>query len=131
MALDKSQRAIVNSLLEKPQTIRQLLLSTGLSDTTIRQNLKVLVKLKELDMDTERQPYLYSVSEHSTEFQNRAAIDKAKAQLKQSDANNVHPFIKPLRMIPKETWADAANTYASIADAIRELEADGELIDTL
>lgn len=130
MTLDKSQRTIINSLLEKPQTIRQLIVSTGLSDTTIRQNLKIMVKMRELDADEARQPYLYSVSAESAEFRNRAAIDKAKDILR-GVTEGTNPITKALAKVPKEQLIEWPPLLRAISEAIEELEADGELIDTL
>lgn len=128
-ALDGSSRTILDSLLDQPKTIRGIVSSTGLSDSTVRQTLKVLTKLKEVRVDTERQPYMYEVSPESETATTRASVDKAKAQLMgEESSNKVMQAIKGYR---REQMPELANVLDVISAAIRELEADGQLIDTL
>lgn len=130
MALDHTQRRIINSLFDKPQSIRQLIVSTGLSDSTVRQTLKILTTLHEVAMDKDRQPYLYSVSENSSEYLNRAAIDKSKLIImgKEETQNRI---AKILSLQPKEALMDWPPILRNLAEAIEELYNDGELLDTL
>lgn len=130
MALDATQRRVVSSLFEKPQTIRQLTVSTGLSDSTVRQTLKLLSQLHEVSMEKDRQPYLYSVSENSSEYKQRAAIDKAKDILL-GKVEGSNPITKFLAKVPKEQLSEWPPVLLSISEAIEELESDGLLIDTL
>lgn len=133
MALDKTQREILESLLKQPQTIKELISSTGYSDTNIRQNLKLLVHDKELILDKARQPYLYSVAPNSPELFKRKKVDDVKAALMTHVDNEeeLHPLIKMVRRGRRESWPDMAMTMLTISQAIEELEADGMLISTL
>lgn len=129
-AIDSSQKAILDILMEKPRTIRQIIMATGLSDTTVRQNLKVLTKLREVLMDKERQPYLYSINGESNTMQHRQKIDQVKRYL-MGDGDPDNPFIKIVRSARKESYPDAAESMRLIATAIDELEMEGRLVDTL
>lgn len=130
MALDRSQRLIVNSLIDKPQTIRQLIVSTGLSDSTIRQNLRLLTKLHEVSMDKDRQPYMYEVGANSNTLLHRTEVSKAKRIL-MGEEDTQNPVVKALLKFPKESLRDFPVVLRNLAEAIEELDEDGQLIDTL
>lgn len=132
MALDRSQRKVINALIERPQTIRQLAITLGASESYLRIQLKMLEKGKEVTLDKERQPYVYSVPDTSPELRLRRALDDAKRILKaETLPENSDPIYKRIRNSKKEAWIDFAEFFEVMAQAIRELEADGELIDTL
>lgn len=132
MALDRAQRKIIDVLLDRPQSVKQLLVTTGYSITYLRNNLKEMVRDREIILDKERQPYLYSVSETSPELRLRRHVDQLKNQLTASELpEGSDPLIKRFRNVKKETWTDFAEYLEVLIRAVRELEKDGELIDTL
>lgn len=131
MALDRTQRDILESLLKKPQTIKELMSSTGYSDTSVRQNLKMLIHDKELILDKARQPYLYSIAPNSPELYKRKKLEEVKLSLLSGQNEDDHYFIKAVKRTRKEEWVVLAQSMDIIAQAIEELDADGLLIDTL
>jgi hypothetical protein len=110
------------------QTIKELSKSTGYSASFLRIQLELMGP--ELKIDKRRQPYTYDVADESPERVMRKAIESAKAQLLASEQSK-NVFIQSVRTRPKEKWIDNVINLRAIAQAIEELEAEGQLIDTL
>jgi hypothetical protein len=60
----------------------------------------------------------------------KALVIKIKKDLMSSEESN-HPFVKLLKQAPKAKWQEAPNVFEALSEAIRQLDAEGKLIDTL
>lgn len=130
MALSTAQKNILNKIMELgPQTVKELAISTGYSVSFVRAQVESMLR-HELKVDKKRQPFVYDVSEHSMELKYRSDVRKVRDQLV-GRADVTNSFVKVFKDKRKETWSDVAYVLECTARAIRELETDGELIDTL
>lgn len=130
MIHNRSQKEILDSLLlNGPQTVKQLAASTGISIPMVRRETEVLFKVAEVKCDKSRQPYLFEANEFAPSLKQKEDIRKAREQLMGTRQRN--DFVKIIIGQRKEKWVDIAYILECTAKAIRELETDGELIDTL
>lgn len=111
-----------------PQTVKELAESTGYSTSFIRVQVDLMGN--ELKADKKRQPFVYDVADHSPELKYMSDVRKVRDQLV-GKAEVTNSFVKVFKSQRKETWQDVAYVLECTARAIRELELDGELIDTL
>lgn len=134
VALNTFQRKLVDIMLAKgDMSIKELSRESGFSNSFIRQNVDIMVAAGELSVDKRRQPFVYDVPAESPEMRTRRSVDKAKGLLRSKDTGE-NPFVDLVKQATKnrkEMWPEVVPTLRAVAQAIEEMEADGELIDTL
>lgn len=131
MALNETQRGIINILLKEGDlSIKEISRHLGFSASYVRIQLDKMADAGELTVDKRRQPYTYDVAPESPEMRTRRDVERVKELLRgKAESNN--KFIAAIKSGRKELWMDAVPTLRALAQAIEEMNADGELIDTL
>jgi DNA-binding transcriptional regulator GbsR (MarR family) len=110
-------------------TVDELVRSTGYSKSLVRQKLDILTARTELLIDKKRQPYVYTVNPNSISSQQREIVERAKRELYNRDSAN--SLVKVVRELPKDQWHKYIEPLEVLAQAIKELDREGKLIETL
>lgn len=125
----KGQEKILETLDEKPRTVMELIEVTYLSDSFIRNTIRIMEQTGQVEKIDTRVPYVYRIALNSPRMRLKEKIQQAKQDLIAETPFN--PLTKFLREKEKEKWPVWADTMEAIALAVRELEAEGKLIETL
>lgn len=125
----KGQEKILETLDEKPRTVMELIEVTYLSDSFIRNTIRIMEQTGQVEKIDTRVPYVYRIALNSPRMRLKEKIQQAKQDLIAETPFN--PLTKFLREKEKEKWPVWADTMEAIALAVRELESEGKLIETL
>jgi len=125
----KGQERILETLDEKPRTIMELIEVTYLSDSFIRNTIRILEQTGQVEKIDSRVPYVYRIALNSNRMRLKEKIQQAKNDLLAETP--VNPLSKFMKEKDKDKWPLWADAMEAIAIAIKELEAEGKLIETL
>lgn len=120
---------VIHLLKDENLSVNAIAAKTGLSINYVRVQLRFMEQSGVIEKVDERLPIIYKVSPTNMLVRNADAIANAKKDLLSDNGDNdMGKFIKKF---PKKYWPDAANAMDAYSAAIRELESDNKLIDTL
>jgi len=128
--MSNGQQKVIEQLLVAPATIQELMERTYLSDSFVRNTVRFLETTGQVEKTDNRVPYVYKIPENNPLIRKREEIAIAKRELL-SEEEPISHFIKLFHKKPKENWPQYADTMEIIAIAIKELQAEGKLIETL
>lgn len=124
------QMTLMEALDKKPMGVKDIVQELGASESYIRNQIKLLEETDRVEKVDQRFPYMYRVPKDSPVLKHKAAVTKAKADLMSSD-ESANPFVKVIKKAPRKDWHKAVESLEIISEAIRQLDAEGKLIDTL
>ena len=127
--MSKGQNKILDTLMEKPKSIQDLIYDTGLSMSFIRLQLKYLEASAQVEKVDDRVPYLYRIPTTSPRMRQRELISLYRVKILEMDKDN--SIVKMLSQAPKNQWITIADDLEATAIAIRNLDSEGLLIETL
>lgn len=127
--LNSGQTAIMECLAVKPMTIQQLKGETFLSDSYVRLQLKTLEYQGCVEKTDERTPYIYQIPKDNPYAIIRKLTKEYKESLLTKDPTD--DVDKWLKKYPKTQWPNIADNMEAASTAIRELNKEGKLIETL
>ena len=122
---------IINASETKKVSVQHVANSTGLSNNYVRVQLRFMEQAGLIEKVDERLPIIYQLSANNPIVKNMDAIKSAKASLLAPPMDTDHPLVAMLKKIPKKNWHKWPEGLETIANAIKELEAEGKLVETL
>lgn len=126
------QKDIIASLKDgQEKTVDEIVADTNISDSSVRNNLRLLVVKGEILLDKKRQPFTYSLNQESETIEWRRAVTQAKRILLNPEGDINNPTLKILKDTPRREWQTMRKVYLQLAEAIKEMDDEGKLIDTL
>jgi len=127
----KTQDAILDLLKDKPSPVLELASKTATSPGYIRTQLKALEAANIVRRVDDRQPFYYEINPDSHMIKNKELVTKAKAMLMNPDPEHGNWVAKKMKAIDKAQWEEGAGMLEAFAQAIKELDKEGKLVDTL
>lgn len=112
-------------------SVNQVASATGLSLNYVRVQLRFIEQAGIIEKVDDRLPIIYKLAPNSPVVKNHEKIDHAKRALladSVDEKNNMAVFI---RKFPKNMWPEIAKALEIYSVAIKDLDADNKLIDTL
>ncbi len=129
MLLSKGQAQIVEKLLLEPLDVNGLMEVTGLSSSFIRNAVKYLEAAGRVEKVDKRLPYIYRIPLDSPLIKQKELIEYYKEKLLAKDKSNT--IVAMLIKAPVTEWVTYSDDLEAAAYAIRELDGQGKLIETL
>lgn len=128
--LSPVQVTIMDMLAEKPMSAKELGTAIKVSDTYARIQVQRLESAGRVTKIDTRIPYVYRINENDPASRFDKLIKKMRFEL-MTDVPTDNSVIVGLRTVPKEQWPDFADKLAALSEAIRLLDGEGALFDTL
>lgn len=128
--LSPIQVKILDEVNGNAKTVKELAEILGVSATYARiqvQNLESAGRVTKLD---NRMPYVYLLNTQDPAYLYENTIKEYRFTL-MNDIPTENSVILGLRGVPKAQWPEYANKLVALAEAIRLLQGEGKLIDTL
>jgi hypothetical protein len=104
---------------------------TKLSESYIRTQIRILEESGRVEKVDQRQPYIYRVPANHPSILHKELVKEYKAQLIDPKRETKSQIIIGARTLPKGELPKLADSLEAIAEAIRQLDTEGKLIDTL
>ena len=133
MELTKGQALIVEKLMLEPLDVQGLMEVTDLSSSFIRNQLRYMEATGQVEKVDKRIPHIYRIPVDNPLLRQKAAIEeyvKALATLT-ADTETIDPVLKLYKRISKAKWLALADEMEASAIAVRKLNSQGKLIETL
>lgn len=116
---------------EKGMPILEIVRMSGASEGYVRNQLRAMESAGTIERVDNRVPIYYRINPKSPAMRHKEAVDNAKKTLLAPIADNEHPMLKIIKKQNKGTWASFIQTFEVLAEAIRQLDEDNKLVDTL
>lgn len=128
--MSKGQNRILDSLMKENLDVNGLIEVTQLSDSFVRNSLKYLESTGQVEKVDKRVPYMYRIPPDNPLIRNQRIVEEYKQDLmdKNRETDTLGRFVQG---IPKEHWLTMADNFELMSAAIKKLEAEGLLFETL
>lgn len=124
------QLALMEALEKEPMGVKDIVSKLNVSETYVRGQIKLMEETGRIEKVDLRYPYIYRVPPNSPVIKHREQLASAKADLISKDESK-NAFAKVIKAYPKKDWPKAAESLEVLIEAIRQLDSEGKLIDTL
>lgn len=127
-----TQSTILEFLTTKPMRVDEIVSATATSAGYIRTQLKAMEAAGMVKRVDDRMPFIYTIGDgKSVADKDNEAVAKAKKQLL-AESKDSDTFVSDyLKKYPKSKWLGAADMLIAFGHALKELDDEGKLIDTL
>ena len=128
-AINKGQEVVLDTLLVKQMSIVELVAATDFSDSYIRMTLKYLEAMGQVEKVDNRVPFVYRIPLNDPKVKLREMVTQYEIELLNKETQV--GIAKAVQKIPKNQWVDISDDYEAVAMAIRNLDKQGKLVETL
>lgn len=129
MELTKGQIAIIDILMLEPMDVQGLKELTHLSDSFVRNTVRYLEVAGQIEKVDNRVPYIYRIPVDDPRVKKKALIETYEQKIMTRDKSNT--IVNMLMKAPVNMWPELADDLEAAAYAIRNLDNEGKLIETL
>lgn len=129
---------VIELTANEPLQATDIASKTALSIGYVRTQLRLMELSGVIERVDNRTPIFYRPSANSSVAMRMAetariqeAVDNAKRALQTPLTEDENSLLKMIKKTPKGNWPDLISPFEILAEAIKQLDSEGKLVDTL